>query len=124
MDSRSLSAHLRKNNDHLAEKDDILFVQQQLNSDFQLTGVVTLAELLDKLAAGINQLIETDFSRLVMILYRIDVSEATLKKMLQENPGTNACDLLAKLIVERQLQKQKTRQQYKPRHDIPDDEKW
>ena len=108
----------------MAKNEDILFVQQELANDFQLAGADSKAELLEKLSAGINQLIESDFSRLVTILYRIDISESKLKQTLHENPGQNAGDMIASLIVERQLQKQKSRQQSKPQQDIPDNDKW
>ena len=116
--------HLCKNSDHLPEKDDILFVQRELGNDFELSGVASRSELLNRLAASINQLIETNFSKLVMILYRLDVNESKLKQTLRENQEKNAGELIASLIVERQLEKQKSRQQYKPPQDIPDDEKW
>ena len=43
----------------------------------------------------INELIKEDFSKLVQLLYRIDVSEAKLKSILQANPNENAGKLIA-----------------------------
>jgi len=60
---------------------------------------------LDDLAAEINQLILTNFERLVQLLYRIDVSETKLKTLLKENPDKDAGKLIALLMAERQLQK-------------------
>jgi Tfp pilus assembly protein PilF len=37
----------------------------------------------------------------VQLLYRIDVSEAKLKKVLHENPNEDAAHLIADLIMER-----------------------
>jgi hypothetical protein len=108
----------------LAKNEDILYLQRELANDFQLAGADTREELLHRLSAGINRLIESDFSRLIMILYRLDISESKLKQTLRENFAQNAGDIIALLIVERQLQKQKSRQQSKPQQDIPDDEKW
>jgi hypothetical protein len=116
--------HHCKNSDHLAKNEDILYLQRELANDFQLTAAETEAELVKTLASAINQLIETNFSKLVMILYRLDISEIKLKETLRENPGLDAGNLVASLIVERQLQKLKSRQQSKPQQDIPDDEKW
>ncbi len=78
-----------------------------------------------KLAAYINELINHDFEKLVNILYRIDVSEQRLKTLLASSPETDAGLLIAELIIERQLQKIKSRRQFKePNKDISDEEKW
>jgi hypothetical protein len=73
----------------------------------------------------INELIHTDFQKLVTILYRVDVSERQLKKLLKENPGQDAAIIMADLLIERQLQKVKSREKFKKDDpSIPDDEKW
>jgi hypothetical protein len=59
------------------------------------------------------------------LLYRIDVSEPKLKQMLKENPGKDAGEMIALLIIERQLQKLKSREQFKkPGNKISDEDKW
>jgi hypothetical protein len=73
----------------------------------------------------INELINTDFQKLVLILYRMDVSEIKLKQLLKENPGSDAGPIIADLMIERQEQKIRSRQQFnKPDENIRDDEKW
>lgn len=79
---------------------------------------------MQELAAKVNSLIGTDFSRLVQLLYRMDVSEARLRQLLAANPDKDAGMLIAGLMVERELQKIRTRRQFKASNDIPDDEKW
>jgi hypothetical protein len=83
-------------------------------------------ELLKKeLSARINFLIESDFDKLISILYRVDVNESRLRHLLKENAGMNAADILADLIIERQLEKIKSREQFSNRDkNISDDEKW
>ena len=77
------------------------------------------------LAEKYNELINTDFPRLIQLLYRIDINETKLKTVLKENLGENAGILLAELTIERQLQKIRSKQQYhKPGENISDDEKW
>ncbi|MEO6613573.1 MAG: hypothetical protein ABIT05_12350 [Chitinophagaceae bacterium] len=77
------------------------------------------------LAEKINALIQNDFQRLVSVLYRVDVSEAKLKGLLQDNPGTDAGLIITDLVIERQLQKIKSRQQFRQRDDnIDENEKW
>ena len=82
---------------------------------------VTKQELIDK----INDLINNDFQKLVLILYRMDVSEIKLRQLLNENPGTNAALIIADLMIERQAQKIISRQQFRKKDEnISDDEKW
>jgi hypothetical protein len=77
------------------------------------------------LAEKINDLITNDFQKLVSILYRMDVSEIKLKQLLTENPGTNAALIITDLMIERQAEKIKSRQQFSKRDEnISDDEKW
>ena len=55
----------------------------------------------EKLIDYLNEFINHDFSKVVQLLYRIDVSEAKLKKVLHENPNEDAAYLIADLIIER-----------------------
>ena len=86
---------------------------------------ISIAGLKEMLSAHINYLITHNFNHLVSLLYRIDVSETKLKTLLKENPGEDAGKIIAELIIERQLQKIKTRQQFNQREqNISDEEKW
>ena len=60
----------------------------------------------------INELIKNDFSRLVQILYRIDVSEAKLKDILNSNPNEDAGKLIAQVIIERLAATKKARESF------------
>ena len=72
----------------------------------------------------INELLTTDFQKLVSILYRVDVSEAKLKLLLKENPGTDAGLIIAELMIERQAQKIKSRQKHRRDPTNSDEEAW
>ena len=86
---------------------------------------IQFEELKEKLSVHINHLINSDFEKLVSLLYRIDVSELKLKSLLQQNTGENAGGIIADLIIERQLQKIKSRQQFSKRdNNISEEEKW
>ena len=86
---------------------------------------ISLIELEEALTIYANQLIQKDFQKLVTLLYRIDVSEAKLKYLLQLETDENAGNIIAKLIIERQLEKIKSRQQFsKHKDDISEEEKW
>src|SRR5687768_7340636 len=77
------------------------------------------------LAERINELVNADFQKLVSILYRMDVSESKLKQLLTDNHGTDAGLIIADLMIERQDEKIKSRQQFSKRDEnINDDEKW
>jgi hypothetical protein len=64
------------------------------------------------LAERIGILINTDFSALVQLLYRVDVGETRLRQLLQENRTTDAGRLIARLVLERQWQKIETRREF------------
>ena len=70
----------------------------------------------------INELIKNDFSRLVQILYRIDVSEAKLKNILTANPNEDAGKLIAQVIVERLAATKKARESFNTTPRIDDTE--
>lgn len=91
-----------------------LFDLQETNQD----------EFENLLAAKINELVGRDFSALINILYRIDVSEQKVKQTLKDHPDADAGSLIAALIIERMLAKAKSRDNFKPNSPIPDDEKW
>ncbi len=78
----------------------------------------------EQLSVFVNDLIEKDFSRLVQILYRLDVSEDKLKTVLLENPTGDAGGMIAQLIMERIEQSNKSKEKFKSDYQVPDDEKW
>ena len=79
-------------------------------------------EKLDKLnlELAINELIKNDFSRLVQILYHIDVSEAKLKNILNDNPTEDAGKLIAQVILDRLAATKKARESFN-KHPLIDD---
>jgi hypothetical protein len=76
------------------------------------------------LASEINSLILSDFEKLVQILYRLDINENNLKQTLKEQLNDEAGLIIARMIIERQVQKSRTRQQFRSDDAIADDEKW
>lgn len=79
------------------QNEDILVLLQQVNASDN--------DIVEQLSIKINELINSDFEKLVQLLYRVDVDESKLKKMLQENAGTDAGKMIALLLIERQQQK-------------------
>ena len=73
---------------------------------------------------NINLMINNRFKELVQVLYRLDVDEKKLKILLSEGDDKNSADIITSLIIDRQLQKLKTRKQQGSDPNIPQDESW
>ncbi len=93
-------------------------------AEINLSEDLSFEELKQALTQHINYLVQHNFEKLVTLLYRIDISEAKIKQLLQQNETTDAGNIIADLIIERQLQKIETRKQFKQKDDINEDEKW
>ena len=86
---------------------------------------ISFEEIREQLSKNVNDLIVKDFQKLVSILYRVDISELKLRQLLKEENHEDAGKIIADLIIERQLQKIKTRQQFKQSNkNIDETEKW
>lgn len=86
---------------------------------------ISCSELHSQLSAYINNLIKTDFDKLIAYLYRIDVNEEKLKSLLQQKPAEDAGNIIAALIIERQQQKIKFRRQFNQQeNNFDEEEKW
>jgi len=99
-----------------------IVAQLSMGLEVEIPHVKSLDELKTVIADQINYLINHDFDKLLRILYKVDVSEKQLKENLLVH--SDAAALIGQMIIDRQLQKIKTREQYKANSDIPDDEKW
>ena len=86
---------------------------------------ITIGELRLLLSEHIHTLITKDFSRLIAILYRLDISEKKLKVLLQHQLQKDAGLIIADMIIERQLQKIETRKKYSSdNNNIDAEDKW
>ena len=72
-----------------------------------------LALIKEILSDRIRYLIDTNVEQLMQVLYRIDVNEQKVKEIIAVQPLDIAIELIAELIIERQLQKVSTRLKYK-----------
>jgi hypothetical protein len=77
-----------------------------------------------QLSEHINWMINNRFEELVQVLYRLDVDEKKLKILLSRGEDINAADIITSLIIDRQLQKLKTKKQQGSNPNIPQDESW
>lgn len=75
-----------------------------------ITGIDLRGEdIKESLATYINVLIKEDFSKLVHLLYRVDVNEEKLKRCLKENPDQDAGMIIAEMLINRQRVKMEGR---------------
>ena len=95
----------------MPETELIQLINDQINTDF--TDNIPIEVLQEKLRTFINDLIQNDFQKLISILYRVDVNENKLKNILKEEAQRDAADIISNLIIERQVQKINTRNQYR-----------
>ena len=102
-------------------------VQQQIitATGANLLPETSLNDFQQKLACYLNELVNQHFEKLLTILYRLDVSEKKLKEALMSASLTDTGSIIAAMIIERQMQKIKTRNDFsKPNTDISDEERW
>jgi hypothetical protein len=100
----------------------ILSVNKELA--LELPAKISVTQLKEQLAAYINHLIHHNFEKLVFYLYRIDVDEKKMKALLK-HPHENTGELIAQLIIDRQMEKLKTKEQFREKDDgIDEGEKW
>lgn len=70
-------------------------------------------ELLRRLTVSVDELLNTNFEKLTLILYRIDVDEFKLRRGLEKSGKNEAsAALIARLMLERQLQKKEFREMF------------
>ena len=96
-----------------------------INKDLsiELPETIDMNVLQERLKEYCNHLIKTNFEKMVGILYRIDVNETKLKQVLNQSPDEDTGEIIAHLIIERQLEKINTRKQFKQTGNS-EEEKW
>jgi hypothetical protein len=108
----------------MQEKQELI---KAIKADFSIiiSDKAGMDELHAALSQYINHLIVHNFTQLISLLYRLDVSEKRLQQWLLDNTTEDAGKIIADIIIERQLQKIKSRNQFRQQDDgISDDEKW
>ena len=94
-----------------------------VNDSFALQSNET--NLVEFLTQKINFLIVNDFNKLIYILYRADINEQKLNKLLAENKKEDAGKIIAALFIQRQLEKIKSREESKSNNTHnSDEERW
>lgn len=106
----------------LSNVDLFQLFKQQLIRDFDLVGLQLLNDkniqanyehLLVKLTHIVEDISTKNHSKLMELLYRIDISELQLKKELKTHAEKSMEAVIADLIIKRELQKVVLKQLYK-----------
>ncbi len=110
----------------MAENEIIKEVVNELQKfQFEISAEVVSMNAFKKLLSDhINYLITNDFSRLISVLYRLDISEKKLKELLKNSINTSAGDIIAEMIIERQAEKIRARKLFSGDDGDCDEEKW
>lgn len=101
-------------------KNEIIHI---INDSFSLQTNET--NFVDFLTDKINFLIVNDFNKLIYILYRADINEQKLNRLLAENKKENAGKIIAALFIQRHLEKIKSRKENTTNsQDTSEEERW
>ena len=109
----------------MSETNKVLIADLNKSMALELPLEISFTAIEEQLADYVNNLIQKDFEKLVSLLYKIDVSDAKLKHLLQLYANENAGRIIARLIIERQLQKIKSREAFSKKNNAADEnETW
>ena len=87
---------------------------EQIQKDFSFFDITILFErstkdvysqLCEQILPCIKQLITSDYQKLIALLYRVDISEAQIKKESNNNTEKPFEEIITQLIIKRCLQK-------------------
>jgi hypothetical protein len=104
------------------EINDVVEISKIISSDFDKAGISSvittndfdsLNELRKYLAEKIAGLLDTNYEKLINILYRIDINESKLNELFGRKNREEIPPRLADLIIERQIQKINIRNAYR-----------
>ncbi len=106
--------------------DDSLPVEvvDSIQAQFDLVVPETGQNIRAALSEAVNRMIHNDFGQLLNALYRLDVSEEKVRTSVATARDRTAGDLIADLIISRQLEKYKSRKSFNSNAPIDDEEKW
>jgi hypothetical protein len=107
----------------MKETESKMISELSTSLETDLSATKSIDELKIALAKYINDLINHDFDKLLRLLYKVDVSEKILRANLRQQEK-DAGVVIAEMVIDRQLQKIETRQQFNSNNDIPENEKW
>lgn len=78
---------------------------KMVGKDFELPEEMSEAQLREALVRAFEYLVEDDFPKLVQILYRADVDQDKLKKLLESAENASSGEVIADVYIARQKAK-------------------
>ena len=81
--------------------------------ELEMTESFTLDDLRKALYTRIRELIDKNIERLLSMLYRVDLNQKKLDEIFEDGSKDDIALKIAEAVIERQLQKIKTRELYK-----------
>lgn len=109
-------------NKYLSNLDLLNETANQIIKDFDMFGMEikfsgnsfdAYEELFDQIEPHIKKLIDTNHSKFMGILYRIDLSDEQIKKAVNQNSSETFSEIITDLIIKRELQKVVIRKHFK-----------
>lgn len=83
-----------------------------VNRDFEVDDISTESLLRERLIEAFAYLLDNDISKMMNILYRTDVDEEKLKRLLISNTDLPSAAVIADAYISRQKEKVETRKKY------------
>ena len=92
--------------------EDLKSLTTIISRDFEIEDLLSEALLRERLVQAFAYLLDNDISKMMNILYRTDVNENELKKLLISNSELPSAEVIADAYLARQKQKIETRKKY------------
>ncbi|AOM75860.1 hypothetical protein [Pedobacter steynii] len=83
-----------------------------VSRDFEIDDLLSESLLRERLIEAFAYLLDNDISKMMNILYRTDVDEDKLKKLLISNSELPSAEVIAEAYLSRQKEKIETRKKY------------
>ena len=83
------------------------------NFEVETSGELTIESLVKLLSVRIRELLDRNLEKLVSIMYRIDLNQSKVDKIFENVSKDEIAYQLSVLIIERQIEKVRTRRLYK-----------
>ncbi len=91
---------------------DIPSLIKIINKDFEIADHLSEAQLREVMINSFAYLIEDNFAKLLQILYRADVDQDQLKKLLESSGDQSSAEVIADAYIARQKAKIETWKKY------------
>ena len=92
--------------------DELKSLTTIISRDFEIEDLLSEALLRERLVQAFAYLLDNDISKMMNILYRTDVNEDKLKKLLISNSELPSAEVIADAYLARQKEKIETRKKY------------